>query len=407
MAKDKSAFFTSKDEHPWSKTKDNLLGCYLKPFFDKTYRYSPDGYVYVDAFAGPGEYRNGECGSPIIAMQKFQATARGKKNKCCAQFIFGEASARDRMNLKAAAEKATGNVSYLRSPLICNSFEDAMTAAQEARPRPSKKPSTFFYYVDPYGVKDLRLDLVCKSPNFRYTEALVNFNTVGFMRDGAEALRVALELPSGLHVVDCGFDDDVPLTERIQRLNACIGSDEWQDILTRHGLDYWERERLIGQLFCDNARRSYKFVTNMPIKDMTRRIDRGGEVKYRLIHMTNSVDGCLLMNDNMLKRNDDEQVRQHMLFKVDVDQRDVDTASIEQDLEETIASMPVGISVNMGNFAAAIINSYGVFDKATDLLRTFLGPLLDKGLLVRDEPYTAKTHRPKKSFNSKDKVHRA
>ena len=83
MAKDKSAFFTTKDEHPWSKTKDSLLDCYLKPFFDKTYVHSQDGYVYVDAFAGSGEYESGEYGSPVLAMQRLQATARGKRKADC------------------------------------------------------------------------------------------------------------------------------------------------------------------------------------------------------------------------------------------------------------------------------------------------------------------------------------
>lgn len=406
MAKDKSKFFIAKDEHPWSKTKDSLLGCYLKPFFDKTYGYSQDGYVYVDAFAGPGKYRSGEYGSPVLAIQRLLAASRGRRTKCCAQFIFAEADSESRTQLEVETTKACGNVNYLPSPLILHSFEDAMAAAQQSRPRASRKPSTVFYYVDPYGVKDLRLDLLCKSSNLAHTEVLVNFNTIGFMRDGADALRIALDLPAGISVVDCGFEDDVPDTERIRRLNACIGSEGWQDILAQYGLDYWEREKLIGQLFCDNARRNYKYVTNMPIKDITRMVGRGGEVKYRLIHMTNNVDGCILMNDNMLKRNNDEQVRQQMLFKVDIDQRDVDSAAIEKDLANVIARMSVGKSVNMGNFAAEIINAYGVFDSANILLKTYLGPFLDKGLLIRDEPYTPKMHKPKKSFSVKDKVHR-
>lgn len=404
VTKDQSDYF--REKRIWSKTKDSLLCCYLTPFFEKTYGYSQDGYVYVDAFAGAGVFDNGEEGSPIIAIKKLLAAAHKRSNKCCAQFIFGEANAGARTKLKDAVYKACGNVNYLCSPILCNSFEEAIEAAQTASPRPSKKPATVFYYVDPYGVKDLRLDLFCRSPNFAHTEALVNFNTVGFMRDGAAALRIALELPADVSVVDHGFDDNVPMTERILRLNDCIGSDDWQDILTQHGLDYWERERLIGQLFCRNARRSFQYVTNMPIKDMARMVNRGGEIKYRLVHMTNNVDGCLLMNDNMLKRNNNEQVQQGALFKVDIDQCVVNISSIKFFLEEYIADLPLGKSFNMGVFAAAIVNEYGVFDTTNALLKTYLGPLLDNGLLVRDEPYTPKTHKPKKSFGKKDKVHR-
>jgi hypothetical protein len=144
----------------------------------------------------------------------------------------------------------------------------------------------------------------------------------------------------------------------------------------------------------------------MPIKDMTRMVNKGGEIKYRLVHMTNSIDGCLLMNDNMLKRNNDEQVIQHELFKVDVDHRDVDSAAIVQDIQAAIESLPAGRSVKMGVFAAGIINAYGVFDRTTVLLKTYLGPFLDSGAIVRDKPFTP-THKPSQSFNPKERVHRA
>lgn len=394
----------------WSKrekTKDSLLGCYLKPFFEKTYGYSKDGYVYVDAFAGPGEYEDGGVGSPIIAIQQLLATSRKSgRYKCCTQFVFGEARARDRERLALAVDKASANVRHILPHVICNSFEEAMAAAQTAQPRSGRKPSTVFYYVDPYGVKDLRLDLLCQSPNPGFTEVLVNFNSVGFMRDGAEALRLALDLPAGVKVLDQGFDDGVPTTERIKRLDACIGSNEWQDILRRTDISYWERERLIGQLFCENARKNYRYVTNMPIKNMSHMRGKNGEVKYRLVHMTNSVDGCILMNDNMIKRNDDNQVNQAQLFKVDVDSHEIDSDAITDDLTATIERLPRNRSVQMGAFAAVIINRYGVFDRASALLKTYLGPFFDSGALVRDEFYTKKTHKPSKSFDWKKKVHR-
>lgn len=47
------------DKHPWSETKDDLLGNYLTPFFNKVYQASRDGIVYVDAFARPGRFNDG------------------------------------------------------------------------------------------------------------------------------------------------------------------------------------------------------------------------------------------------------------------------------------------------------------------------------------------------------------
>lgn len=406
MARDKSEFFESKAAHPWSKTKDSLLGHYLRPFFTKTYRLSVNGYIYVDAFAGPGKYADGSVGSPILAMQQFLGIANCYKSKRAVQFAFGEADKKSRTKLKEVADKTAGNVGYVLPVRICESSADALNLAQKLRPRRNCKPATIFYYADPYGVKDLRLELLCQSPNPKHTEALVNFNTIGFMRDGYDALRIACDLPKGVKVIDQPFDDNVPTTERIERLNACIGSDEWQQILRDNSLGYWERERQVGRLFCDNARKRYSYVTNMAIRDMSHMINEGGEIKYRLIHMTNNVDGCLLMNDDMLKRNNDEQVRQGTLFKVDIDRQDVDSSAIQRDLSNLIATMPEGRSVEMGIFAAEIINAYGVFDKVNALLRTYLKPYLDNGILVREQPLTS-TGRVCTSFNPKNKVKKA
>lgn len=406
MARDKSDFFESKSAHPWSKTKDSLLGCYLKPFFDKTYRASADGYIYVDAFAGPGMYTDGSVGSPILAMQQLLATARHNPKKHAVQFIFGEADEESRAELKETADKTAGKVRYILPVCICESSTDALNLARKMQPCRNRRPATIFYYVDPYGVKDLKPELLCQSPNLKHTEALVNFNTVGFMRDGYDALRIACELPKGVKVIDQPFDDNVPMTERIERLNACIGSDEWQQILRDKSLSYWERERQIGRLFCNNARKCYSYVTNMAIRDMDHMINEGGEIKYRLIHMTNNVDGCLLMNDDMLKRNNDEQVRQGMLFKVDIDRQEVDPSAIHRYLSDSIAKMPEGRSVKMGVFAAAVINKYGVFDKSNALLKTYLKPFLDDGTLVREQPCTA-TGRACTSFDPKKTVKKA
>ena len=63
-----------------------------------------------------------------------------------------------------------------------------------------------FYYVDPFGVKDLRMDCLLRSPNPRHTEALVNFNSIGFLRDACAALKVRLELPQDVEVFDAGFE---------------------------------------------------------------------------------------------------------------------------------------------------------------------------------------------------------
>ena len=49
MSKKNDDFFVEKK--PWSKVKDELLGCYFKPYVQKIlYTYKP--LIYIDCFAG-------------------------------------------------------------------------------------------------------------------------------------------------------------------------------------------------------------------------------------------------------------------------------------------------------------------------------------------------------------------
>ena len=69
MAKRNDDFFVEKK--PWSIVKDELLGCYLKPYVSKIL-FTRKPLVYVDCFAGKGKFDDGNPGSPLIALEIFQ-----------------------------------------------------------------------------------------------------------------------------------------------------------------------------------------------------------------------------------------------------------------------------------------------------------------------------------------------
>ena len=73
MSKKNDDFFVEKKA--WSVVKDELLGCYFKPYVSKIlHTYKP--LVYVDCFAGKGKFEDGNEGSPLIAL--------GVIEDCCA-----------------------------------------------------------------------------------------------------------------------------------------------------------------------------------------------------------------------------------------------------------------------------------------------------------------------------------
>lgn len=66
MAKKNDDFFLEKKS--WSVVKDELLGCYFKPYVSKIL-HTNRPLVYVDCFAGKGKFADGNNGSPLIALE--------------------------------------------------------------------------------------------------------------------------------------------------------------------------------------------------------------------------------------------------------------------------------------------------------------------------------------------------
>lgn len=124
MAKNQSDYFQAK--HPWSETKDDLLSCYLTPFFTKVYRPSRNGILYIDAFAGAGLFADGSKGSPLIALSKYFAIAKKNRSKTPIQFILSESNAESRKHLESTFNEAKGASGYIKPPIIVSSCEDAI-----------------------------------------------------------------------------------------------------------------------------------------------------------------------------------------------------------------------------------------------------------------------------------------
>lgn len=411
MAKDQSDYFKAKQV--WSKTKDSILGCYLAPYFSKVIPFSKDGIVYVDAFAGLGVFEDGTPGSPLIALSELRGAMSKQRQYPPIKIILAEKDDAIRTGLESVVRKAAGKTGYLQGDRICfvDSFAKAVDLSLRVKSRTGRNPSTFFYYVDPYGIKDFRLSLLTQSPVIDHTEVLLNFNSPGFIRDARAALKIVMTE----HVEDVMWSDEFPEnvepTARIERLSGAIGSDEWIELVNAYGrgeMSHRQLELNISALLCRNARKHYRYVTNMPIRDISVKRKDNGAIKYRLIHMTNNCDGCVLMNDNMVKRNRDEQVIQQRLFLVDIDGNDVSTDTVANVMRSVVTRLPLYRPVSMWSILADVIAEVGVFETSTPLLKQYLGPLIEEGLVERVDKFTAKTHKLKTNFSgSKVMVYRA
>ena len=288
MSKKNNDFF--KEKKAWSEVKDELLGCYFRPYVQKIlHTYKP--LVYVDCFAGKGKFEDGKPGSPLIALDII--------NECVMATSIPEVSiSTNFIDLNYANDLKENLKDYPFASVHSGKYEDKIIEILE-----NKSKCNVFLYIDPYGIKALNCEMFdgFSKSGFNSIELLINMNSFGFIREAC-------------HVMGTQFNDEtlfddlieydptklVASKESIQELNIIAGGDYWQSIINdykENKINGYEAEIRFSDEYCKRLMKSYKYVLNLPL-----RIKRGQRPKYRLIHATNHKDGCLLMVDNIYNR---------------------------------------------------------------------------------------------------------
>ena len=329
MSKKNDDFFEVKK--PWSEVKDGLLGCYLKPYLQKVLR-TGKPIVYVDCFAGKGVFKDGKPGSPIIALNMMRdCLAHTQVNRGGIKPYFIELN---------HASELSYNLSKYKLPegnIINGKYQDEIRTILL-----KNVGSNIFLYIDPYGIKDLNHRFfreLTTSTKYNSVELLLNLNSYGFIREGCRVLGVNFEDETLLDELEEYETTKLEKNEKsILLLNEIAGGDYWQEIIqnkNRKILDTKEAENLFVTQYCKRLRQNYKYVLNMPL-----RIRKGQHPKYRMVHATNHVEGCLLMANNICTRwelmKNIQTGGQMSLFQEDVDNNIIDEPELSTKIENHI-----------------------------------------------------------------------
>jgi len=161
---------------PHTGAKLALLGAYLAAWFPILSRSGAEHIIYIDGFAGPGNYIDGEDGSPIVALKALGV--RGNQVRASFHFHFVE-----RMRRMALA--LDGNIAALRAAngiphnaVIRIHARTTFAEAFEATigPELARFPGApAFALVDPFGWTGIPLAIMQRLMTRPRTELLVNF----------------------------------------------------------------------------------------------------------------------------------------------------------------------------------------------------------------------------------------
>ena len=169
------------DRPSHTAAKHELLGMYLDAWFAIFGQSSQSRVVYLDGFAGPGSYKGGEDGSPILAVRRLlNHSAFDRLRSTQYVFAFNEGDAARHAELCDAVARLKREYgpewpTNLRIPdptnLEFSQFADNVLTSLQGRPL-----APTFFFIDPFGYRDVSMKQIGDLLNYRACDLLIYFD---------------------------------------------------------------------------------------------------------------------------------------------------------------------------------------------------------------------------------------
>src|SRR5579875_308606 len=254
----------SMDDH--TRAKHVILRKYLDAWFP-IMGSSNERLLLIDGFAGPGEYDNGEIGSPLVMIDAFLHHSYAPVRRKEVTFLFIEKDSARLQHLRQMLrqrEERGDFPSTMRYRFWEGAFADAMDTILSHTETQQVSLVPTFAFIDPFGYSDTPMSLIKRLMLHRGCEVFINF-----MYEEINRFLTA------------------NYKTKAQQYDALFGTDEWRTIITDppdskgralriHDLYYNQLINYAGaryvRSFCmrnkHNARDYYLFFATKHIKGM-------------------------------------------------------------------------------------------------------------------------------------------
>lgn len=159
------------DIEPHTAAKHDILRRYLQawiPILGSTH----ERIVYIDAFAGPGIYKGGEDGSPIVALKSAIAQARHIKSGISLFFIESGHARKESLERCVASLTVPSNFEVI---IELGDGEQTITRLLDDLDRARLALAPTFAFLDPFGFSQTSLALVKRLMKHKHCEVLITF----------------------------------------------------------------------------------------------------------------------------------------------------------------------------------------------------------------------------------------
>ncbi|MBI5374205.1 MAG: three-Cys-motif partner protein TcmP [Candidatus Schekmanbacteria bacterium] len=156
---------------PHTEAKLEILRKYLNAWLPIITRWN-GRVLYIDAFAGPGEYSDGKNGSPIVAIKAVTEHKAPIDAEITMLFIEADPKRCKSLENKISSLSLPSN---LTAKCICGKFDETLTEILDYIDDQKKMIAPAFVFIDPFGFSGIPFSLIQRIMSNKKCEVLINF----------------------------------------------------------------------------------------------------------------------------------------------------------------------------------------------------------------------------------------
>jgi len=254
---------------PHTEAKHAILRKYLDAWLPIITRWN-GRVVYIDGFAGPGEYIGGEDGSPVIAIKAVLEHKADISAEIRMLFIEADNDRCEFLKHKVGGIELPFNISV---ECICAKFDKTLSTILNYLDEQKTRIAPTFVFIDPFGFTGIPFSLIKRIMGNAKCEVLITF-----MYEEINRFIADKRLWDGL--------------------NETFGTEKWQQVISEY--ESQQRELLLRSIYKEQLEQeaNTKFVHSFK---MTNKINK---TDYFLFFGTNNIIGLKKMKEAMWKVNE-------------------------------------------------------------------------------------------------------
>jgi len=247
---------------PHTAAKHEILGLYLAAWFP-ILSTGHSRIVYIDGFCGPGRYKGGEPGSPLVAIKAALNHRKTMRDELVFWFIDERQDRIDHLKSELAILDVPDHFKILPE---LERFHEKFGAMMDYIDGGGKTLAPTFAFIDPFGFSGIPFELIERLLGIEECEVFITFM--------ADSINRFLEHP----------DDKV-----VEHIFDAFGTDEAISVAKGGG----DRVVKLRQLYQSKLEKVAKYVRYFEMRD------RQDRPQYYLFFASNHVRGHLKMKEAM------------------------------------------------------------------------------------------------------------